>query len=31
MAGLPTGVEIHNGKLRISFKYKNVVESVKVV
>lgn len=24
MAGLPTGVEIHNGKLRISFKYKNV-------
>ncbi|EOA8199559.1 TPA: Arm DNA-binding domain-containing protein [Enterobacter hormaechei] len=24
MAGFPTGVEIHSGKLRISFKYKNV-------
>lgn len=24
MAGFPTGVEIHNGKLRISFKYKNI-------
>jgi hypothetical protein len=24
MAGFPTGVEIHNGKLRISFKFKNI-------
>lgn len=23
MAGFPTGVEIHNGKIRISFKYRN--------
>ncbi|MRT11063.1 DUF3596 domain-containing protein [Enterobacteriaceae bacterium RIT711] len=24
MAGFPTGVEIHNGKIRISFKYRNI-------